>query len=502
MNVNGFDTDAYLKAQTGEILDRVDGFERLYLEFGGKLCYDMHAARVLPGYRETAKIELLKQLGDIDLIYCVSAKDLARGRVRRDFGLTYDNQTLKDLRDIADFGLEVDSVVISRFDGQEQAEIFRNKLENFGFNVYLHSEIPGYPYDIESVLRGYERQPYVETAEKLVIVTGVGGNSGKMAFCMSQIHHDRGRGENTGFAKFETFPIWNLDISHPINMAYEAATADLGDVNVVDRFHEDAYGVSAVNYNRDMENFNILRNLMRGITGDDSPFGYMSPTDMGVNMAGDGIVDDGVCRRAAEQEIIRRYFRYRREKVEGIESQETVDRMMDIMEKAGVGPEDRRVVGAARKAASEAEGGGKGFKGVFCGAAIELGGGRMVTGKNSNLLHSESAAILNAVKELGGVPDGTDLIGGDVLKRIAHMKKELLNKRTPCLNVEETLIAMAVSSASNPVAKKALSRLKELRGCEMHITHLPTPGDEAGLIRLKMNVTTDAKLSQLSGYGG
>jgi uncharacterized protein (UPF0371 family) len=496
----GFDTDAYLKVQTKEILERVGRFETLYLEFGGKLCYDMHAARVLPGYRQTAKIELLKKLGDIDMIYCVSAKDLAKGRVRRDFGLTYDNQSLKDIQDIGDFGLDVKAVVITRYDRQEAAQIFKKKLENFGVKVYLHAEIPGYPNDIEKVLEGYERQPYVETEEKLVIVTGVGGNSGKMAFCLSQIYHEREGGESPGFAKFETFPIWNLKLDHPINMAYEAATADLKDVNMVDGFHEDSYGIVAVNYNRDIENYNILRNLMQRITGDENPFGYKSPTDMGVNMAKKGVVDDGVCQEAAKQEIIRRYFRYYREKVEGIETQETIDQMEEIIKKAGVRLEDRKVVAPARNAAQEAEKTGKGYTGVFCGAAIELNDGRVITGKNSALLHAESAAILNAVKELGGISDDVELISKNVLKTITSMKKELLGRRTPCLNVVETLIALAVSSATDNVAKTALSRLKELKDCEMHITHLPTPGDEAGLIRLSMNVTTDAKLSLLSHF--
>jgi len=500
MEKPGFDTDAYLKVQTGEILRRVGKFERLYLEFGGKLCYDMHAARVLPGYRQTAKIELLKKLGDIDLIYCISAKDIAKGRVRRDFGLTYDNQTLKDIQDIRDFGLDVRAVVITRYSHQEPAQIFRKKLENFGMRVYIHVETPGYPNDMGKVLDGYERQPYVEGKEKLVIVTGVGGNSGKMAFCLSQIYHERKRGDKTGFAKFETFPIWNLTLNHPINMAYEAATADLKDVNMVDKFHEDAYGVVAINYNRDMENFNILKNLMQGITNERDPFGYKSPTDMGVNMAKEGIVSDETCQEAAKQEIIRRYFRYLREKVDGIETQETLEQMERIMKKAGVRLEDRKVVEPARKSANEAEKCGKGYNSVFCGAAIELKDGRIITGKNSSLLHAESAAILNSVKRLEGVSDNVDLISNNVLKTITHMKKELLNKRTPSLNVEETLIALAISSEMNPVAKTALTRLKELKDCEMHITHLPTAGDEAGLIRLSMNVTTDAKLSVLSQF--
>ncbi|MCP3684901.1 MAG: DUF1846 family protein [bacterium] len=498
MHSIGFDTEKYLKEQKTKILERVSRFEKLYLEFGGKLCYDLHAARVLPGYDSTTKVELLKKLGDIEIIYCVSAKDVARGRVRRDFGLTYDNQTIKDIKDIQDFGLKVNSVVITRFSNEVPAKILKKKLENFGMKVYIHNEIEGYPHDINKVVEGYEKQPYIKTKEKLVIVTGVGGNSGKMASCLSQIFHERKKGQKTGFAKFETFPIWNLDISHPINVAYEAATADLKDINMVDMFHEEAYGVTAINYNRDIENFNILKNLMKAITTEDCAFGYKSPTDMGVNMAAVGITDDKVCREAAKQEIIRRYFRYLREKVEGIETQETIDKMEEIMKKVNVKPEDRIIVKPARKAAEDARKKKKGADDVFCGAAIELKNGKIISGKNSELLHAESAVILNSIKELSGIPDNINLISEDIIKTVSDMKKDLLGKKSCSLNVDETLIALAVSSATNPMAKTALKKLEELAGCEMHITHLPKQGDEAGLMRLSMNVTTDAMLALLS----
>jgi len=270
----GFDTNKYLKEQTRKILERVSKFEKLYLEFGGKLCYDLHAARVLPSYKSTTKIELLKKLGDIEIIYCVSAKDIEKGRVRRDFGLTYDNQTLKDIGDINDFGLKVRCVVITRYDNEHSAKVFEKKLKNFGMNVYIHKEIKGYPNIIPNVLKGYAKQPYVKTGKKLMIVTGVGGNSGKMAFCLSQIYHERKKGHKTGFAKFETFPIWNLTLNHPLNVAYEAATADLLDVNMVDPFHKKAYSITAINYNRDVENFNILEKLMSKITGEKKHFEF------------------------------------------------------------------------------------------------------------------------------------------------------------------------------------------------------------------------------------
>ena len=497
MHKVGFDTNKYLKEQTKRILERVGKFERLYLEFGGKLCYDLHAARVLPGYKSTAKIELLKRLGDIEIIYCISAKDIERGRVRRDFGLTYDNQALKDIGDIKHFGLKVNSVIITRYSNLRSSKIFKKKLENFGMKVYIHEEIEGYPHNIKSVLEGYGKQPYAKTKEKLIVVTGVGGNSGKMAFCLSQIYHERKKGIKTGFAKFETFPIWNLELNHPVNSAYEAATADLKDVNMIDPFHKEAYKITAVNYNRDIENFNILQKLMQKITKEKDPFGYKSPTDMGVNTAAIGIVDDKTCREAAKQEIIRRYFRYFREKVEGIETQDTIDRTQEIMDKVHVKLEDREVVKAARKAEEEAKK-RKGFNGVFCGAAIEIKDGKIITGKNSNLLHAESAVILNAVKEIAKIPDDIDLISPNIIKSITGMKKGLLKRKSYSLNAEETIIALTISAETNPTAEKALKKLKELENCEMHLTHLPKQGDEAGLMRLNMNITTDAKLVLLT----
>ena len=500
MKQTGFDSALYLEKQIEKILERVAKFEKLYLEFGGKLCYDMHAARVLPGYTLTSKIDLLKKLGDIGIIYCVSTKDLIKGRVRRDFGLTYDNQTLKDIEDIQDFGLNVDAVVITRFSGEKPAKSFKKKLENYGLKVYIHEEVEGYPNDIEKVSKGYDKQPYIDINKKLIIVTGVGGNSGKMATCLSQIYHERKKGHKTGFAKFETFPIWNLELKHPVNVAYEAATADLLDINMVDPFHKKAYNITSINYNRDIENFDILISLMGKITGEQNPFGYKSPTDMGVNMAKGGITDDNVCREAAKQEIIRRYFRYHREKIEGIETQETIDRMNEIMNEVKVKPEDRKVVKAARKAAEDAEKEGKGFNNTFCGTAIELGDKKIITGKNSPLLHAESASILNAIKELAKIPDDIDLISPNIMKTITGLKKNLLNKKSCSLNVDETLIALAISSATNPTAKVAMEKLSELRGCEMHLTHLPKQGDEIGLINLRVNVTTDAKLSLLAHF--
>lgn len=494
----GFDTEKYLQAQTAAILERVSKFDgRLYLEFGGKLCYDMHAARVLPGYEPTAKLQLLKNLKDIEIIYCVSAKDLQRGRVRRDFGLTYDNQTIKDVADLKGFGLSVRAVIINRYSGESSADKLKMKLEQRGIDTYLFHELEGYPNDLEKVigLTGYGRQPYVKISKSIVVVTGAGGNSGKMSFCLSQIYNDQQNGINSGFAKFETFPIWNLPIDHPVNVAYEASTADLQDVNMVDPFHKKAFGIEAINYNRDIENFRIMKEMIIRIVGQGNYAAtYNSPTEMGVNTAKAGIIDDEVVSAAAKQEIIRRYFRYARERNEGSESQVTVDWMEKIMTRSNLKPEDRSVVIPARQAALQAKQKGKGVEGIYCGAAIELFGGDIITGKNSTLMHAESAAILNSLKFLASIPDEIDLLSPNVIEKIISFKKTYLGSFTGSLNLEETLISLAISAATNPMAEKAIKMLDQLNNCEMHLTYLPSKANESILIRLHINFTTDAEL--------
>lgn len=494
----GFDTQKYLEAQTKAILKRVNKFEgKLYLEFGGKLCYDLHAARVLPGYEPTAKIQLLKKLKDIEIIYCISAKDIQRGRVRRDFGLTYDNQTIKDIADIKSFGLKVRAVVINLYAGESLAKTFKQKLEQRGIEAHFFNMLEGYPNALDRVVSktGYGAQPYIKTSKPIVIVTGAGGGSGKMSFCLSQMYHDHKKGIKSGFAKFETFPIWNLPLNHPVNVAYEASTADLQDVNMVDPFHKKAYGVTSINYNRDVENFRILKEMIARIVSDKNfAATYRSPTDMGVNTAKAGIVDEKVIRAAARQEIVRRYFRYFRERIEGVESQATVDWMEKIMVKAGVKLTDRSVVVPARKAAEEAKKKGKGNIGIYCGAAIELSDGQIVVGKNSSLLHAESATVLNAIKVLAKIPDEIDLLSPNIIEKIINFKKEYLGSHTGSLNLEETLVSLSISAATNPMAEKALKMLGQLKGCEMHLTYLPNKANESVLIRLKLNFTTDAEL--------
>lgn len=492
----GFDTQKYLDAQIEFIKNRVAKFDKLYLEFGGKLCCDSHAARVLPGYRATAKIDLLKQLGDIDIITCISAKHIEEGKKRGDSGLTYDLQTIRDISDIQDNGLKVNSVVITRYAGEPSVQKFKNKLENYGIKVYIHNEIEGYPNDIEKILVGYEKQPLIPANKKLTIVTGAGGNSGKMATCLAQVYNERRSGVKTGYAKFETFPIWNLDLDHPINIAYEAATADLLDVNMFDPYHQKAYGVKVVNYNRDIENFDILINIMKRITGEEHPFGYKSPTDMGVNMAAQGIVDDAVCRQAAKQEIIYRYFKYHKDKTEGNERQATIDYIKKIMDKAGVKESDRAVVEPAREAAAAARGQkDKGYRGIFCGAALQLCDGRVITGKNSYLLHAESAAVFNAIKILSNIPDETHLLPPEVIRDINYLKTKILGEKTESLNLEEALIALSVSVSSNEQARLCVEKLKELKGCDIHSTYFTSRGDEAGMRKLGLIATTDAENS-------
>jgi len=500
----GFDTKRYLTAQIQKILDRVSLFDKLYLEFGGKLRYDHHASRVLPGYEVETKIKMLQRLGGkIEMIHCISAKDIERRKIRRDFGLTYEDQILKDINDLRELGIDVSAVVINRFAGEKSAEKFRQRLKNRNVPVFVHYEIPNYLRDLDLVVsdNGYGGQEYVETEHKIVIVTAPGPNSGKMSFCMAQVYNDRKRGINSGFAKFETFPIWNLPLEHHVNIAYEASTADIGDYNMIDPFHKEAYGITAVNYNRDVENFAIMKIIIEKIVGkDDSLAKYKSPTDMGVNMAKEGIVDDDAVREASKEEIIRRYFRYHREFVEGDTTHDTLDRMDKIMKRVGVNPEDRPVVVPAREAEQDArrrEKEGKGYRGIFCGAAIEIvddsGKFIIVTGKNSSLLHAESAAILNAIKTVEKIPDEIDVISPVVIKSVTELKR-VMGSRTTSLEVKDVLDALAATAVTEKNARRCMDALVELRRCEMHTTHLMDIGDEMPLKQLGLNVTTDAKL--------
>jgi uncharacterized protein (UPF0371 family) len=497
---NGFDNEKYLKEQTAAILDRVKKFDnKLYLEFGGKLCFDYHAARVLPGYDPNVKIRLLQCLKDkIDIVLAIYAGDIEKGRVRGDFGITYDAATLKLIDDLRKWGLDILAVVITRFNNQSTAVMFKNKLERRGVKVYLHYPIDGYPTDIDSIVseKGFGKNEYIESKKPIVVVTAPGPNSGKLSTCLSQLYQEHKRGINAGYAKFETFPIWNLPLKHPVNVAYEAATADIMDFNLVDPFHLNKYNKTSINYNRDVESFPILRLILSKIFDKNLNFPtYNSPTDMGVNRAGFGIVDDKVVQEAAKQELIRRYFRYNGEYVLGIEKKEAVDRVAVLMEELGVKVTDRPVVEVARKAADEAEIKGKGNEGIFCGAAIQLADGRIITGKNSKLLHAASSLILNAVKVLANIPDEILLLSPHIISQIAKLKEGILDAESESLDLEETLIALSISATTNHTAELAMNKLVELKGCELHMTHIPTPGDDVGLKRLGVNLTTDGKFS-------
>ena len=492
----GFDNEKYLKEQTAAILERATRFHnKLYLEFGGKLLFDLHASRVLPGFDPNVKMRLLQQLKDkADIILCIFAGDIERKKIRADFGITYDSDALKLIDDLGSWGLGVAGVVITRFQDQPAAVLFKNKLERRGVRVYTHRATKGYPTNVDLIVsdEGYGANPYVEVSKPIIVVTGPGPGSGKLATCLCQLYHEHRRGVHAGYAKFETFPIWNLPLKHPVNVAYEAATVDLRDVNMIDPHHLEAHQAMSINYNRDVEAFPLLARILQRVMGE-SP--YKSPTDMGVNRAGFGIVDDAVVQEAARQEIIRRHFRYRCEYALGLADAESVRRAEMLMEEVGVKDAGRRVVEPARKAASEAEDRGKGNAGIFVGAAIELPDGRIVTGKNSPLMHAASSLVLNAIKLLAGLPDRLPLLSPATINSIGHLKKDILTGRSVSLDLEETLIALAVSAMTNPTAEMAMEHLKDLARCEVHMTHIPTPGDEAGLRRLGVNLTSDPNFS-------
>lgn len=500
----GFDNEKYLREQTTAILERVGRFnDKLYLEFGGKILYDYHAARVLPGFDPNVKMRLLQLLKDqIDVILCIHAGDIERKKVRADFGITYDVDALKNIDDFKEWGINITAVVITRYQNQPAAKFFKHKLELRGIKVYTHLPTQGYPTDVDLIVsdKGYGANEYIQTTKPIVIVTGPGPGSGKLATCLCNLYHDYKKGIKGGYAKFETFPIWDLPLDHKVNVAYEAATVDLKDEVLIDEHHLKAYNVSTVNYNRDIEAFHLLKRILEKITGGESM--YQSPTDMGVNRASAGIVDDAIISEASHQEIIRRFFRCSVEYALGMADKTTLNHALEIMNKIGAKEEDRKVVAPARHAAKQAEKCGKGNAGIFCGASIELHDGTIITGKNSPLLHASSSLILNATKHLAGLPDNLYLLPKSIIDSVTHLKKDILNGKMVSLDVEETLIVLAISALSNPAAQMALENLKGLRGCEVHTTHIPTPGDEAGFRKLKVNLTCDPEFSSKSLFIG
>jgi uncharacterized protein (UPF0371 family) len=481
----GFDKDLYMELQTKYIRERIERFDnKLYLEFGGKLFDDHHAARVLPGFDANGKAKLLQQLRDIaEIIFTISAPAIESSKIRADIGITYDMDVLRLIDNLSALGLAINSVVITQFTGQPLAAAFRKRLDWRGIRVYLHELTKGYPTDVETIVseQGYGANPYIKTSRPLVVVTAPGPASGKMATCLAQIYHEQKRGLLAGYAKFETFPIWNLPLKHPINLAYEAATADLRDINAIDPYHLEAYGETTVNYNRDIEVFPVLKAVLAKIGGSEV---YKSPTDMGVNMAGYAITDDAAVREAAGQEIIRRYFKARCDMRQGLADDDIPSRIEMIMRQLGLREEERGVVAPARAAAEEKQ---------APVMSIELGDGRIVAGKASELLTAPSAAVINAIKTLSGIADPIHLLSPVVLEPIIKMKNETLRARTTALNLADTLIALSLCAATNPTVELAMQGLAKLSGCEAHSTVMLGSSDEEMLRRLGLNFTSDAK---------
>ena len=488
-----FDNEQYLTMQSEKIRERIGQFDKLYLEFGGKLFDDFHASRVLPGFHPDSKIRMLLQLkDDVEIVLAINAADIEKNKVRGDLGITYDMDVLRLIDAFRAYGLYVGSVVLTRFDASEPVVAYQKKLEALGVKVYRHYTIPGYPSNVPLIIseEGYGKNDYIETKNPLVVVTAPGPGSGKMAVCLSQLYQEHRHGVKAGYAKFETFPIWNLPLMHPVNLAYEAATADLSDTNMIDPYHLEAYGETTVNYNRDVEVFPILNSMFREIFGT-SP--YKSPTDMGVNMVGNCIIDDEVACAAAKQEILRRYFKERCEFRKGNVGEEGIEKLELLMKKADVTIQDRPVVAAANLKA-EMTGGPA--------AAIELPDGRVVTGKTSALMGPSSAMLLNALKTLAGVDDAVELIGSKIIEPIQELKTKHLGNRNPHLHIGEILIALTICAATDDNAARALNVLDRLEGCEVHSSVILSSVDENTFNKLKVHLTCEPKYQTSNLFHG
>ncbi len=481
MNPIAFDNELYIQSQSARIRNRIEKFGgKLYLEFGGKLYDDNHASRVLPGFQPDSKLRMLLQLKDkVEMVVGINAADIEKNKIRGDLRSTYDRDVIRLIDVFRGFGLYVSSVVLTRFHATDITRAFQARLEAMGVKVYHHYDIEGYPSNIAHIVSdaGYGSNDYIKTTRELVVVTAPGPGSGKLATCMSQLYHEHKRGVQAGYAKFETFPVWNLPLNHPVNLAYEAATADLSDVNMIDPFHLEAYGETTVNYNRDVEAFPVLVAMFERILGE-CP--YKSPTDMGVNMVGNCIVDDGAAREASRQEIVRRYYSLLCDEKQGKASAESVFKMELLMKKAGVTAEDRKVVAAALEKAEET---GK------PAAAMQLPCGKIITGKTSDLLGASSALLLNALKEMAGLPDALHLISPEVIDPIQHLKVDHLGNRNPRLHTDEVLIALSICAVTDPMAERAMEQLGNLRGCEVHSSVILSQVDEMVFKRLGVNLT-------------
>ena len=485
MNKIGFDNAKYVQLQSQNIRDRISQFGgKLYLEFGGKLFDDYHASRVLPGFRPDSKVRMLLEMkDDAEIVIAISADDIERNKRRGDLGITYDEDTLRLIDAFRGIGLYVGSVVITHYRSQPAAELFQKRLETLGVRVYRHYIIPDYPSNVELIVseNGFGKNDYIETERSLVVVTAPGPGSGKMATCLSQLYHEHRRGVNAGYAKFETFPIWNVPLKHPINLAYEAATADLDDINMIDPFHLEAYGETTVNYNRDVEIFPVLNAILTRIFGESA---YKSPTDMGVNMAGYCITDDEACREASKQEIIRRYYAAACSLRQGLGTPEEVRKIELIMNSIGLSSDDRPVVAKALEKAEKTGG---------PAVAIELPDGTIITGKTSSLLGASSACLMNALKYLAGIDKKLLLIAPGVIEPIQHLKVEHLGNHNPRLHTDELLIALSICAVTNPLVELAIDQLDKLRGCEAHSTGILSRVDENLFSKLGVNITYEPR---------
>lgn len=482
MNI-GFDNEKYLQMQSSHIRERIEQFgQKLYLEFGGKLFDDYHASRVLPGFQPDSKLRMLTQLSDqAEIIIAISAEDIEKNKIRGDLGITYDSDVLRLMSAYQEQGLYVGSVVITKYSGQESAVLFKSRLEKLGIKVYRHYVIPGYPSNVPYIVsdEGYGKNDYIETSRPLAVVTAPGPGSGKMAVCLSQLYQEHRRGISAGYAKFETFPIWNIPLKHPVNLAYEAATADLNDVNMIDPFHLEAYGETTVNYNRDVEIFPVLNAIFEGIYGE-SP--YKSPTDMGVNMVGNCIIDDDVCREASLQEILRRYYHALNRLARGNGSEDEVYKIELLMKQARITEKDRKVAVAANEKAQANE---------SPAAALELPDGQIVTGKTSDLLGPSAALLLNAVKALGNIPDEIHLIAPSAIEPIQKLKVNYFGNKNPRLHTDEVLIALSMCAATDANAQKALDQLSKLKGCQAHTSVMLSNVDIRTFQRLGVELTSE-----------
>lgn len=488
----GFDSEKYLEEQSRYIMERVNTYDKLYLEFGGKLIGDFHAMRVLPGFDPDGKVKLLYRLREqAEIIVCVYAGDIESNKIRGDFGITYDRDVMRLIDDLRHWDLEINSVVITRYSGQPAASQFKTKLERRGLKVYTHGYTEGYPMDVDTIVSdaGYGQNTYIETKKPLVVVTAPGPNSGKLGICLSQLYHETRQGRSAGYAKFETFPVWNLPLKHPVNIAYESATADLEDVNMVDPFHLEKYGIATVNYNRDIEAFPLLKRILTKINGADVP--YYSPTDMGVNRVGYAITNDEIVSEAARQEIIRRYFALQCEYKRGTGSLEAAQRGKLIMDELGLSADDRKVVAVACDKATESD---------SPVVAIELEDGRIITGKHTRTMTASAACILNCIKALADISDDLHLLPPVILDTIYKLNYDVLKRRNVTLDSKEILIALSMSAVTNPSAEVAGKQLTRLRGLQAHSTVILQKSDEDMLRSLGIMLTCEPSFATDSLY--